>query len=278
MKNTNKLQKFYKMVIAELKENKGTFLVYSGLRLLVVGVMIMQLFNQNYENVFLCILTLILMIMPSVIQATFKVELPSLLEIIILVFIFAAEILGEINAFYMKFPHWDAVLHTLNGFLCAAVGFSMVEILNRQQKLKFELSPLFLAIVAFCFSMTIGVLWEFFEFGMDKFFQLDMQKDTVINFISSTMLDPAQQNNCVKIADIREVIINGESLKIGGYMDIGLIDTMYDLLVNFIGAIVFSTMGYFYVKRREAKSLIKGFVPEPWSEEKKKNTKNKFGN
>ncbi|MBQ6889045.1 MAG: hypothetical protein IJN54_16215 [Lachnospiraceae bacterium] len=258
------------MVIAELKENKGTFLVYSGLRLLVVGVMIMQLFNQNYENVFLCILTLILMIMPSVIQATFKVELPSLLEIIILVFIFAAEILGEINAFYMKFPHWDAVLHTLNGFLCAAVGFSMVEILNRQQKLKFELSPLFLAIVAFCFSMTIGVLWEFFEFGMDKFFQLDMQKDTVINFISSTMLDPAQQNNCVKIADIREVVIDGESLGIGGYMDIGLIDTMYDLLVNFIGAVVFSTMGYFYVKRREAKSLIKGFVPEPWSEEKKK--------
>lgn len=270
MKNTNKLQRFYKMVIAELKENKGTFLVYSGLRLLVVGVMIMQLFNQNYENVFLCILTLILMIMPSVIQATFKVELPSLLEIIILVFIFAVEILGEINAFYMKFPHWDAVLHTLNGFLCAAVGFSMVEILNRQQKLKFELSPLFLAIVAFCFSMTIGVLWEFFEFGMDKFFQLDMQKDTVINFISSTMLDPAQQNNCVKITDIREVVINGESLGIGGYMDIGLIDTMYDLLVNFIGAIVFSTMGYFYVKRREAKSLIKGFVPEPWSEEKKK--------
>lgn len=270
MKNTNKLQRFYKMVIAELKENKGTFLVYSGLRLLVVGVMIMQLFNQNYENVFLCILTLILMIMPSVIQATFKVELPSLLEIIILVFIFAAEILGEINAFYMKFPHWDAVLHTLNGFLCAAVGFSMVEILNRQQKLKFELSPLFLAIVAFCFSMTIGVLWEFFEFGMDKFFQLDMQKDTVINFISSTMLDPAQQNNCVKIADIREVVIDGESLGIGGYMDIGLIDTMYDLLVNFIGAVVFSTMGYFYVKRREAKSLIKGFVPEPWSEEKKK--------
>ena len=168
MKGKQKVRKFYRAVIAELTENRNTFLVYVGLRMLVVGVMILQAFNHNYENVFLCILTLILMIMPSVVQATFRVELPSALEIIILCFIFSAEILGEIRAFYVRFPYWDTVLHTLNGFLCAAVGFSLVDILNRDKRLKFELSPLFMAITAFCFSMTTGVLWKLFDFALDS--------------------------------------------------------------------------------------------------------------
>lgn len=270
-----KIKNFYGAVMRELKENKSTFLVYTGLRLLVIIMMILQLFNQNYQNVFLCLLTLILMMMPSVVQAAFKVELPSTLEIIILLFIFAAEILGEISAFYMKFPYWDTVLHTLNGFLCAAIGFSLVDIMNTQKRLKFELSPLFMAITAFCFSMTIGVLWEFFEFAMDCFFKLDMQKDTVIHAISSTFLDPAKSNHPVRLEGITDVAVNGESLGLSGYLDIGLIDTMYDLVVNFIGAFVFSVMGYVYVKRRETKGLVEGLVPAPWSEEKRKGKREK---
>ena len=96
-----------------------------------------------------------------------------------LLFIFSAEILGEISSFYVLFPFWDTTLHTLNGFLAAAIGFSLVDLLNRSDRVKFDLSPLFLSITAFCFSMTIGVLWEFFEFAMDQFFALDMQKDTI---------------------------------------------------------------------------------------------------
>ena len=80
----------------ELREHKSSFIVYFTLRLLVIVMMILQLLNRNYENVFLCILTLVLLVMPSIGQITFKVELPTTLEIIILVFIFAAEILGEI--------------------------------------------------------------------------------------------------------------------------------------------------------------------------------------
>ena len=80
---------------------------------------------------------------------------------------------------------WDTVLHTLNGFLMAAIGFALVDILNRNKKISFQLSPAFLAVVAFCFSMTIGVIWEFFEFGMDQIFHLDMQKDTIVNTIYS---------------------------------------------------------------------------------------------
>ncbi len=264
-----RLKNFYKDVVYELKENKSTFFVYTGLRLLVLLMMILQIFNRNYENVFLCVLTLILMIMPSVVQATFKVEFPSALEIIIMCFIFSAEILGEISAFYIKFPYWDTILHTLNGFLCAALGFSLVDIMNNNKKLKFELSPVFMAITAFCFSMTIGVLWEFFEFGMDTIFRLDMQKDTVLTAISSTYLDPYKLNQCVYIDDIRDMTVNGTSLEVGGYLDIGLFDTMYDMLVNFVGATVFSVMGYFYVKRRAAKNVLDGIVPESWSEEKK---------
>lgn len=267
-----KLQNFNKAVKRELKENKSTFWVYTGLRLLVIGMMIFQIFNKNFENVFLCLLTLMLMLMPSVLQATLKIEFPSLLEIIILVFIFAAEILGEISAFYMKFPYWDTILHTLNGFLCAAIGFSLVDIMNRERKLKFEMSPLFMAITAFCFSMTIGVLWEFLEFGVDTFCNLDMQKDTVITAISSTYLDPTQTNQCMHIDNITDVMINGNSLNVGGYLDIGLHDTMFDLIVNFIGAVVFSVMGFFYVKKQNAKGVVDGLVPQPWSEEKRAET------
>jgi len=263
-----KMQNFWKSVRAELRENRNTFLVYTGLRFLVICMMILQIFNRNYQNVFLCILTLVLMIIPSVIQAAFKVEFPSPLEIVILIFIFAAEILGEISAFYIRFPYWDTILHTLYGFLCAALGLSLVDLMNRQKKMLFELSPLFMAIVAFCFSMTIGVFWEFFEFGMDYFCCLDMQKDTVVHMISSTYLDPLKDNNTLIIKDIQKVSVNGQVLNVSGYLDIGLFDTMMDLVVNFVGAFTFSVLGYFYMKRRDNKSLIKGLVPEPWSEEK----------
>lgn len=261
--------RFWQSVKSELKENRSAFIVYSTLRILVIGMMILQIFNRNFQNAFLCVLTLILFIMPSVVQATFKVEFPTLLEIIILLFIFAAEILGEISAFYIKFPYWDTILHTLNGFLCGAIGFSLVEIMNGNKRLRFELSPLFMAVVAFCFSMTIGVAWEIFEFSMDSLYHLDMQKDTVIHSIYTVTLDPMKDNNCVAITGIENTVINGKELGLGGYLDIGLMDTMYDLIVNFIGAFVFSVLGYGYVKYKDTKSFVNGLIPESWSDEKK---------
>lgn len=261
--------RFWQSVKSELKENRSAFIVYSTLRILVIGMMILQIFNRNFQNAFLCVLTLILFIMPSVVQATFKVEFPTLLEIIILLFIFAAEILGEISAFYIKFPYWDTILHTLNGFLCGAIGFSLVEIMNGNKRLRFELSPLFMAVVAFCFSMTIGVAWEIFEFSMDSLYHLDMQKDTVIHSIYTVSLDPMKDNNCVAITGIENTVINGKELGLGGYLDIGLMDTMYDLIVNFIGAFVFSVLGYGYVKYKDTKSFVNGLIPESWSDEKK---------
>lgn len=217
----------------ELREHKSSFMVYLILRILVIVMLVLQVLNQNYENVFLCILTLLLLIVPSFVQVTFKIELPTTLEIIVLFFIFAAEILGEINEFYLLFPFWDTVLHTLNGFLAAAIGFSLVDLLNRSERTVFNLSPVFTAIVAFCFSMTIGVVWEFFEFGMDQFLGYDMQKDTVLSAITSVMLNPDGRNIPVTIDQIREVMINGQPLGVGGYLDIGLIDINGRLVCEF---------------------------------------------
>lgn len=246
----------------ELREHRSSFIVYFVLRLLVIVTMVLQFLNGNYENFFLCILTLLLLIMPSLVQVTFRIEIPTVLEILILMFIFAAEILGEIREYYIMYPMWDTILHTINGFLAAAIGFSMVDLLNRSEKTVFRLSPLFTAIVAFCFSMTIGVIWEFFEFGMDTFFGLDMQKDTVIQTIRSVTLNPEGRNVVTVIDNIKDVSVNGIGLGLGGYLDIGLLDTMKDLIVNFIGAVVFSVFGYFYVKNRGKGNFVSRFVPQ----------------
>ena len=234
----------------ELREHKSSFIVFLILRALVVVVLVRQYFLQNYEGVFLCALTILLLYAPSWLQVRLRIELPPALEITVLCFIFAAEILGDINAFYIVIPTWDTILHALNGILCAAVGFSLVVLLNGNDRLAFELSPFFMALTAFCFSMTIGVLWEFFECFMDQFFHTDMQKDTVIHAIYSVVLDPTRQNKAVGITGITDVAVNGKSLGLGGYLDIGLLDTMKDLFVNFIGALAFSTIGYFYAKSK----------------------------
>ena len=261
MKIKKRMRVLGKALHMELREHKSSFIVYFVLRAMVILMMVLQIFNRNYENVFLCLLTLVLLVMPSLIQINLKIELPTALEITILVFIFAAEILGEIQAYYIKFPFWDTVLHTLNGFLMAAIGFALVDILNRSKRFSIQLSPVFLAIVAFCFSMTIGVIWEFFEFGMDRFFGLDMQKDTVIHQFSSVMLDSTKSNIPIPVQNITEVLVNGKDLGVGGYLDIGLLDTMNDLFVNFVGAFIFSIIGYFYVKSRGKGRFARKFIP-----------------
>ena len=244
----------------EVREHRSSFAVYLILRTLVILVLVRQIMMQNYENIFVCLLTLLLLLVPSFVQLTFKVELPIFLEILILVFIYAAEILGEIDNYYFSIPYWDTILHTINGFVCAAVGFSMVSLLNRSEKIQFFVSPLFLAIVSFTFSMTIGVLWEFFEFSMDQLFAMDTQKDTLITSIHSAGVDeilpPFEEN------DIHEVTVNGEVISDQGYIDIGLIDTMEDLFVNFVGATIFSLFSYFYARNKERFTFLQNFIPK----------------
>ena len=265
-KNEKKINPYYK--------NKETLTVYLVLRGLIIFILVRAVLRREYQSVFLCALSLILLVLPSIVSKKLKIVLPSTLEIIILLFIFAAEILGELNSFYVRVPHWDTMLHTINGFLCAAIGFALVDMMNRNDRFSFQLSPLYLAIVSFCFSMTVGVLWEFFEFSADYFLGMDMQKDTIVNAIHSVNLDPTLTNTLVHIRDIADTIVvhsdgTQEALGLGGYLDIGIIDTMKDLFVNFIGAVVFSIIGFFYVKEKGKGKVAHRFIPQVEPSQKK---------
>lgn len=246
---------------ATIRQQPAVFSVYVVLRLVVVAELVLSILRGEYESAFICLLVLILFILPFFIQQNFGIQLPTTLEIIILLFIFAAEILGELEGYFITYPNWDTMLHTTTGFLCAATGFALIDILNRNSRIKFHLSPIYVALAAFCFSMTVGVLWEFFEFGMDRLFHLDMQKDTVVQSITSVMLDPTNSNTPITIDGIHSVAVNGNDLGFDGYLDIGLYDTMEDLFVNFIGAVTFSVIGYFYIKHRGKGKLARAFIP-----------------
>ena len=245
--------------VREMRQHKVKAGVYIIIRLILVSLLTAGILNGKWENVMTCVLTLGLLMLPLFIDRKLSVALPSVLETIVVLFVFAANVMGELGAFYEKIPIWDSLLHTVNGFICAGVGFGLTDILNRSERVKLSLSPMFVCLFSFCFSMTVGVVWEFFEFGADMLFEKDMQKDTVITAIHSGLIS-GKPNVIMHIRDITSTVVNGESLGINGYLDIGLIDTMKDLLVNFVGAVVFDTIGWFYLKGRSA-GFLRNFIP-----------------
>lgn len=242
-----KKENYIRRLLRSYRENKRSFRVLVILQILVLLTAVRCIFTKNYESLATCILVMLLFLVPALIEDKMDLSIPPLFQAIIFTFIFAAEILGEVDHYYVKIHGWDTMLHTINGFLFAAVGFSLIYLLNRDSK-DFNLSPLYMTLVAFCFSMTIGVLWEFFECAMDQFFNMDMQKDFIIQNINSVSLDPQNSGEVIHVRDIAETVIttsSGETVTIkDGYLDVGILDTMKDLLVNLIGAVVFSTIGY----------------------------------
>ena len=241
-----------KALLRKRKEEPAAFWTYVVLRFIVILILIRCILRADIESAFVCVLVLVIYLLPQFVENKLNIDIPTALEVIIFVFVFAAEILGELQSYFIKYSNWDTILHTSSGFLCAAVGFSLVDLLNRSDNVKVQLSPGYLAITAFCFSMTIGILWEFIELSADKLFLLDMQKDTIVNQISSVSLDPTNSNIPITVKDIQDVILvtgSGEvPLGLGGFLDIGLYDTMEDLFVNFIGAVVFSVVAFFECK------------------------------
>lgn len=245
--------------VREMRQHRVKAGVYIIIRLILVSLLTAGILNGKWENVMTCVLTLGLLMLPLFIDRKLSVALPSVLETIVVLFVFAANVMGELGAFYEKIPIWDSLLHAVNGFICAGVGFGLTNILNRSERVKLSLSPMFVCLFSFCFSMTVGVVWEFFEFGADMLFEKDMQKDTVITAIHSGLIS-GKPNVIMHIRDITSTVVNGENLGINGYLDIGLIDTMKDLLVNFVGAAVFDTIGWFYLKGRSA-GFLRNFIP-----------------
>ncbi len=247
--------------------NKASIRVYIAIRALIVAIMIRQIFIAEWHNVFLCALSLVLLFIPFFLRNTFKINFPSVLEIAVFVFVFAAEILGEMANFYGHIPFWDTMLHTVTGFLAASVGFGMIDLLNRHSK-RINMTPLFVALVSFCFSMTVGVVWEFAEYSIDRLLGFDTQKDEIVTSISSVELHPEGRNEEIKINGISYTILfdseGSELARIeGGYLDIGLRDTMKDMWVNLLGAAAFSAAGFLYILRRDKYRFAENFIITP---------------
>jgi len=165
----------------------------------------LAVFNGDWSNFALCVLTLLVLFLPTIIERRLSIDFPNEFEIITVIFIFSAIYLGEVHAFYVKIWWWDIFLHTLSGLIVGAIGFSLVYILNRHSSVAINLSPVFVSIFSFCFALAIGALWEIYEFAMDSLFGMNMQKS-------------------------------------------GLVDTMWDLIFDALGALVFSVLGYLYLK------------------------------
>lgn len=255
--------------LEEMKAHKVKTAVYIIIRAITIGVMIYSIIRGQWENTMTCALTLLLLFIPSFVEHRLKIELPSVMEVIVICFVFAANIMGEISSFYEKIPMLDTILHTLNGFICAGVGFGLINILNRSERIRMQLSPLFVVLFSFCFSMTAGTVWEFFEFGMDLFFGKDMQKDTLVTSVHSYLL--GAEGQMTSIDHITDTAVNGHSLGINGYLDVGLFDTMKDLLVNFVGAVVFNVVGYFYlIGKKKHTEFITNFIPSKIEEAEEK--------
>jgi len=187
------------------RASKAKLGIYILFRSLVVAAGTIAIFRSDWTNFTLSVVTLFLTFLPAIAKREFHVYYPGEFEIVVLLFIFASMYLGEIHSFYARIWWWDIMLHALSGVIIAAIGFSLVDILNGEEKLAVELSPAFVAVFSFGFALSLGALWEIYEFLMDSLFGLNMQKS-------------------------------------------GLIDTMWDLIVDALGALLVSVLGYLYLK------------------------------
>lgn len=224
-----------------------TKLVFVGIWGLSFAAFISALFIGDWFKISMGFVALMLLFIPFLIEKFLNLNLSGALKISYYLFIFASLILGEVFAFYGPFPWWDVVLHFLSGFLLAGVGLSLVGILVKGKQTRS-----FALLFAFCFSITLGVVWECTEFTFDMLVRTDAQKDAHVRQISTITMQRDGGNRPVRVDNIERTeifITDGEPIVINeGYLDIGLMDTMKDLLVNIGGAGLFLVFGAFYTK------------------------------
>lgn len=214
---------------------KRNMIITNFIRILLVILFIRNLIVREHSQHLIILLTFVMTYYPSILSKKFGVYLPARLEITITLFIFAAQILGEIGDFYNRISWWDTMLHTTSGIILGLAGFLFVYLLNEKGDKNVNLSPIFVVIVAFCVALTLGVFWEFFEFSADRLLGYNMQKFRL----------PGQD---------------------------GLLDTMEDLIVDAIGAGIACIGGWIYMKKKKD-TLFNDFFDEWFESEKIKNAK-----
>lgn len=241
-----------KFLKEKFKNERCVAVVFAIIQAFCLFTLIYSVIQNNIQSVLLCAVEmLVLLWLPWIAERVFAITLSKLLKIVLLIFCISGPILGAVYHLYQIIPYWDALLHTLNGFLFAYIGLDLINEFNKKKNYA-SLYAITLAS-AFCFAMTIGVLWEFFEYGMDVFFKTDMQNDSIVYDIYSYYLGGAL-GQTGSIEGITQTIINGTPLSFEGYLDIGLLDTMSDLLVNFVGACVFCIVDSVFLRRKRALS------------------------
>lgn len=216
---------------------KRNMIITNLVRIILIVLFVLGIITGEHSQFLVIILTFILTYYPSILAKRFGVYLPARLELVITLFIFAAQVLGEVGDFYNKIPWWDTMLHSTSGVILGLVGFLFVYLLNEKGDANVNLSPVFVVIVAFCFALTMGVFWEFFEYGADRLLGYNMQKFRM----------PGQD---------------------------GLVDTMNDLIVDAVGALVACIGGWIYMKK-EKDTLFNDVFDEWFESERIKNAKQK---
>jgi len=181
-----------------------------------------SVYEQQWLNTVVIVSILLLTILPALLSRRLAIFIPPEFELATIAFIFAALFLGETRNYYDRYWWWDIALHATSGGLLGILGLLLVYILNETPRVDLHMRPGFVAFFAFCFSVTVGALWEIFEFAMDGFIGTNMQKP---------MFDDPS----------------------------GLTDTMWDLIVDTLGALVVATLGYVYMKRG-SKSVIARWI------------------
>ena len=220
-------------------KKKSSMIITNLVRIALILTYIRGWIMQDHSQDFLIILTFIMTYYPSVLEKRFGVYLPNTLQIVITLFIFAAQVLGEMNGFYDKISWWDTMLHATSGTVLGLLGFMFVYLLNKNRESEVNLSPIFVVLFAFCFAITMGVFWEFFEYGADRLMGYNMQKFRL----------PGQD---------------------------GLVDTMEDLIVDTIGALVACVFGWLYIKQ-ENDTIFNNYFDKWFSKDRKRKAKLKKG-
>lgn len=206
------------------------------MRVVVIFYLIIGIIKWNTTTVVAALLSLVLMTITSYLKK--KLNLDKKLELLIYIFIITTEVLGQIYHFYTRVPIFDIIIHTYSSFVISYIALIIIK--------KHKLPKIITILFIFSFAMMCESIWEIFEFSTDRLLKTDMQKDTIINEITSCYLSEDKDTPTTMVVD--NVIVNNISFtdKYNGYLDIGLYDTISDMSCALVGALIFIII----IKRR----------------------------
>lgn len=229
-------------LVLRREQEKSTVITFITLELLCAVTMIVSLLRRKLNYAGLCVASMLAMLAPNVVERLMHIQIKPGMKKAIMVYAVAGPVGGNVFQLYYAIPVWDKMLHVFCGVLFAAFGYCVPDLLEPEQ----EHTRAMRCVCALAVAMCIGALWEIYEFCGDQLFGLDMQNDRVITNFSSYLLgDSASERGA--LTGITSVVVNGQELGVGGYIDIGIYDTMMDLIVCLAGALGFCV----FVKARK---------------------------